>query len=1179
MKKRIVQFCLIILCVSNLSAQIIQRFYLDFGPNDITNGNNTSSPDINGNYWNNINASFVSYPLINSQSKPSPISMIVNSYMGVAGILNGGLILPENNKLGEMAIPTASEDYFYTSSPVKIKFRSLNINNGYKFYFFGSRDNSNTMRTDFELKGIKKTHGSLITSGLNIGGLGKNYNNNSFYVTDTIKPDTNGEIEIDMSPSLGSYAYLNMMKLEELDITDISSLEVKGSNISLPNDSSQMSLISSPLNASTKPIFWSVDDTTIAVINNNGLLIAKKNGIVNVTASIIQNGSAMSVSKKISIYNQFADLKPLQRLYVDFGPDDRVNGNTTFSPDINGNYWNNITPTSTTSRTSLVNTSNQSTGFYLSNNSSLSANGILNGGLLTPEISKLGDMAIATATEDFFFTFTTGKMTIGGLSQFKGYRFFLFGSRDYPSSRSTVFTLKGVNTCSGTLQTSGIDVGGSGKNYNNNNFYSSEIVIPDSNGEISISLLAQIGGAAYLNMMRVEEFDIVYPTSINILGDNINIPYGDSRMGIAFLPPNATPLQIQWTVNDTTIASINSKGVLQSIQNGKVTVTAICLLPNGQSITGNKEIVITNQITDIYIGGSAIINGETETNAFKMNKVFGKSGLVKGVYELSVNLKSAGGISFFSSKTDPNKPVFGLGQSNGLLQIGGQSISSDFSGEALARIDLNKNTYIIYPVDTMKLTLMGSSVSYGAGASSFHGWFYKYCQLLSQNYISNNGSNWVTSNISIPGNNSVYLLDRWDSDLLNEGSKYVIYGVSLGNEGIIAGGQAIFDQFQRNITLLMNKAQSAGKIVVFTDCYGRNDFTQTEYNFIKKMNIIIHQLNVPSYNFLGALDNGTGCWPVEYRYDLLHPNDLGHTELSYVIVPSLFDALKNKKQIPKKVSGTYLTMGRNITSERLAFTPENTIHSFTTSFDIKTTSSGIISTFNQADSLGLIKINSSGTLTYKSPNGGTITSQNVVNDGVWHKISLSHYYAWGMSFLYTDSIVAGNLTEKVTASTFYMNNKNAPEYIDYRDWLFYRSAMNSDEIVELSRGKLLKSSLELYAPLDGLSLVSHDTLINLAQSMNKLKRIDTTTAIESTKIDSDIRIFPNPVTTKLKFSNIDNQRNYFYSLYTIDGKMLKGRSLLSKSEIDVSLFKSNKYIVILTNEQNYVNAKLEFFKK
>jgi len=49
--------------------------------------------------------------------------------------------------------------------------------------------------------------------------------------------------------------------------------------------------------------------------------------------------------------------------------------------------------------------------------------------------------------------------------------------------------------------------------------------------------------------------------------------------------------------------------------------------------------------------------------------------------------------------------------------------------------------------------------------------------------------------------------------------------------------------------------------------------------------------------------------------------------------------------------------------------------------------------------------------------------------------------------------------------------------------------MNPDEIKYLAKDSLLKSSLELYAPLDGKKVSVSDPLINLAQSMNVIKEV------------------------------------------------------------------------------------------
>jgi len=88
--------------------------------------------------------------------------------------------------------------------------------------------------------------------------------------------------------------------------------------------------------------------------------------------------------------------------------------------------------------------------------------------------------------------------------------------------------------------------------------------------------------------------------------------------------------------------------------------------------------------------------------------------------------------------------------------------------------------------------------------------------------------------------------------------------------------------------------------------------------------------------------------------------------------------------------------------------------------------------------------------------------------------------------LYGDSILQGIIGEKLVTTGVKIGGTNIPQKLAYKNWLFYRSAMNPDEIKYLAKDSLLKSSLELYAPLDGRKVSVSDPLINLAQSMNTI---------------------------------------------------------------------------------------------
>lgn len=386
------------------------------------------------------------------------------------------------------------------------------------------------------------------------------------------------------------------------------------------------------------------------------------------------------------------------------------------------------------------------------------------------------------------------------------------------------------------------------------------------------------------------------------------------------------------------------------------------------------------------------------------------------------------------------------------------------------------------------LAVMGSSVPWGQGADPGKG----YAQLFAQNLSTNAVNSWKTVNISIPGNNTTDVLNRWDNDFLKSCTKYVFYGLSLGNEGIHEKGQPAFDSYRDNMQLLISKSREMGKVPVIGNNYPRADFNLTDYNYLKQLNLLIHEWDVPSVNLLGSIDNGAGKWVSAYQADNAHPNTIGHAEMYYAIVPSMMDALAAGKPQPIKNNTTNITLDNNSELTRIAWKPENTAHSFTLTFSFKTTSTGTLASFvSENQSFAQLKIDTDGKLYYETESVlSKLSSTKSVNDRQWHQISLTHYYAWGRTFLYIDGVQMTNTTivEKLVPVQFYLNDFDQTiQTVDLRELFFHRSAMALEEIVALHSGKMLKSSLEIYAPLDGNAANDEMKLMNTAQSLNTLK--------------------------------------------------------------------------------------------
>ncbi|WP_170302750.1 RICIN domain-containing protein [Chitinophaga oryziterrae] len=819
-------FYLLILCLGTIDtyAQALRTFYVDFGPNDVTNGNITNSPDINGNYWNNVTNTSTTAPsvyLLTSRNTSSGAFINITAGFSSNGINNGGLLAPAAALLKDFAINTATQDYFHTDNTAGFIIKGLDVSKGYVFNFFATRNDPEVRKSNYTLVGKTTYSATLQTSGTNLGGTGYNGNNSTVLTTGTISPDAKGQIAITVKRELGSFAYIGALKIEEVRIP--------------------------------------------------------------VTA--------------------------LKTVYIDFGPNDVTNGNITASPDINGNYWNNVTNINTTAPpVNLADKANASTGAYIKITSGFLSNGIQNGGLLSPDAGLLGDFAIPTATQDYFHTTASSSLSIRGLDKTKGYVFNLFGTRNDPEKRITTYSLTGASFYNGILQTSGTDLGGTGYNGNTKTILTSDIIMPDDNGQINLTVTKTEGSFGYLGVMKMNQVDPV-------------------------------------------------------------------------------------------------------------------------VFE-------------------PYCPTKDIG----------------------------------------RIAIMGSSVPSGTGATNNQGYAQLYAQLLTARVNGGVGQPWNVSNISVPGNNTISVINRWDNDLLPLCSRYVIYALSLGNEGITTGGQATFDQFRDNMKLLINKARQQGIEPIITNCYSREDYTATEYNFIKQMNLLIHSWNVASVNLLGALDNGSGRWATGYKYDDLHPNDAGHLEFEYAIVPSLFDALKAGKSQPYRVDGTSLSLSA-ASGYKLQIKPEETLHSFTYSYDIQTSSTGQVAELSTAAGLNKLVINASGKMDYSSASSTGIPGLTVLNDNQWHKVTLTHYYAMGKTLLYIDKVLQGAIAEKIVTTSFDLNGSNAPA-ANYRTLLLYRSGMAAEEINAMVDANLLKSSLEIYSPLDGANVFSADPIVNLAQSTNKVRKVN-----------------------------------------------------------------------------------------
>ena len=731
----------------------------------------------------------------------------------------------------------------------------------------------------------------------------------------------------------------------------------------------------------------------------------------NITFTLIKiSGSyvpvnAMKIEELSGADNPEASLTMSKKLFVDFGENNSDSrGHQTSGADGNGNYWNNVYCQSgnviANADYDLVDAGNNATSFKLNVPDGFKTNGMSGGGGLTsPSSDYLGDLAIATATEDYAFLETTTdiQMTFSGLDKQKCYRFYFFGSRsagDGNSTRDAMITLSGLDSWSYLMTTSGSSIGGKGVQGNAFNVCQSDYMWPDGDGKI-VFTFAKNTNYAHLNAMKVEEYsggtrpsgEVEYPDYVYVRGT---------------IAPDDTKLQKTGT---TTYGGV---------------------------------VDLSKTVSGTYNAKTFYLSDETGTP-----------------YTSTINLN------------------------NGTYDI---------------TFDIATKTYTFNnSIDENRISVFGSSVSNGQGATNNHGYAYMYDELL-QSRVSEGLSNnaFRISSVAINGNNTTNLLGRYD-DLIHDFGKYVIFGLSLGNEGIhgASNQQNIFNQFRDNMQTLIGKVRADGKVPVVMNNYTRTDFTASDYEYIKQMNLLIHEWDLPSVNMLGAIDDGTGKWATNYQNpgDIYHPTTDGHREFYYAMVPSLFDALAAGKPLPERTSNTSLTLKNKSVIE---FTGEETIHPFALSMTVKGKQEGRVASFRTESGNATITVGADGKVSYNSPSGSKLTSTTTLDNDSWHYVTLSHYWAQKRTLLFVDGEFAGELSEQLVPTRFTIGDISQSTERNYGELFFWRSALNADEVAAVVSGKMLKSSLDIYASLsDG-----ETTIENKAQSMNTLEYVEGSSADE-----------------------------------------------------------------------------------
>jgi len=331
------------------------------------------------------------------------------------------------------------------------------------------------------------------------------------------------------------------------------SVSIDGPGSITSNEFAQFTTTVEPSNTTFNSVEYAVDDTNIATVNSSGLLIPKTAGTVTVTATTT-DGSNISDSKQITITQ---------------------GSNNIFSWEFNSDDegWNRAQTRCSTAWNSQGSLDVTTTGagdpfFYRNPKIEFSTSNF-----------NFIELSIKNGTAE----------TEGGILLFTS-----AGNINVPvpmTANSTEF------------ETIVIDLGTIANITNN-------LAITDV--RLDPNLTGGVGVISY-DFIRflASPTNVILATSVSVDGPASIATNEIAQFTTSIEPTNATFKSVDYSVNDTAIATINSSGLLVPKTVGTVTVTATTT--DGSNISNSKQITITQ-------GPNMVISWEFDTNDEGWNK-------------------------------------------------------------------------------------------------------------------------------------------------------------------------------------------------------------------------------------------------------------------------------------------------------------------------------------------------------------------------------------------------------------------------------------------------------------------------------------------------------------------------------------------------------------------------------
>lgn len=367
-----------------------------------------------------------------------------------------------------------------------------------------------------------------------------------------------------------------------------------------------------------------------------------------------------------------------------------------------------------------------------------------------------------------------------------------------------------------------------------------------------------------------------------------------------------------------------------------------------------------------------------------------------------------------------------------------------------------------------RVLILGSSTAIGSGASSYAtSWAGRLEAALT-------ARGFETFNMSLAGDTTAGNITRFYKDVAAFKPDFVILANAPRNDGMLTNPTNAYALYLGNTKKLVQMVEQIGALPILAIQVAENSNSAAGCQALKDIYQQVEHWGIEVWDFLNPVVNpATNCHYYSDMFDDgIHPNNKGHLAMFNAIPLSYFDMTTTKHEYMNKEAPQVWKYGTDVSGVPLEVVTDTVAPSWSVGGWIKDDGGSLLTYMSVDGDANYPRIrNSTGVYEMAYSGSAIITSTVSAVDRKFNHLMMTYHQPSLTAALYINANLIGTSTMTMTASSTgacYMGRCDALFQVingQLSQPVYYRTALNADQVKEVYNGEIPKYSLEYYSPL------------------------------------------------------------------------------------------------------------------